>query len=257
MQIKTDGLTIRELNVGENDRIITLLTREKGVVRASARGARRVRSSILPSAQLLCYSNFTLYRGRDKYIIDEAEPIDFFMGLRADLRRLTLAQYFAQVCAYSVPEEEPAEEALRLTLNALHLLQGGKRPPALIKAVFEMRLLAAGGFMPDLVACKGCGSYEEDLMYLFPRAGVIACPRCAADPEFMRTLPSRERCPLSRGALAALRHIVYADFERLFSFTLPEPALGELARASERCLLTNMDRSFAALDFYHTLDGEA
>jgi DNA repair protein RecO (recombination protein O) len=257
MQIKTDGLTIRELNVGENDRIITLLTREKGVVRASARGARRVRSSMLPSAQLLCYSNFTLFRSRDKYIIDEAEPVEFFMGVRADLCRLTLAQYFAQVCAYCVPEEEPAGEALRLILNALHLLQGGKKPPALIKAAFEMRLLSISGFMPDLVACKGCGSYEEDVMYFFPRAGVLACPRCLDDPEFMRALPSRERCPLSKGALAAMRHTVYADFERLFSFTLPAPALGELARASERFLVTNMDRSFTALDFYHTLDGGA
>ena len=63
MQIKTDGLIIRDLNVGEDDRIVTILTRSRGVVRASARGARRVKSRLSTATRLFCYSDFTLFKG--------------------------------------------------------------------------------------------------------------------------------------------------------------------------------------------------
>ena len=217
MQIKTDGLIIRELNVGEADRIVTILTREKGVVRASARGARSVKSRISPATQLLSHSGFTLFQGREKYIIDEAEPLHIFMGVRQDLDKLALAQYIAELTGALAPQEAEAEIYLRLALNALYLIETGKRPLGLIKAACGMRLLTIAGYMPDLVACRECGAYEADVMYLEPRKASLICAACS--PE------TPEGDPLSRGALAALRHTVYADFERLFAFSLPEAAL--------------------------------
>ena len=127
MQCKTDGLVIREINVGESDRIVTILTREKGVVRASARGARTVKSRVSPAVQVLTHSDFTLFRGRELYIIDEAEPLHFFLGVRQDLDRLALAQYFAQLMESLAPQEENAEIYLRLALNALYLVESARR----------------------------------------------------------------------------------------------------------------------------------
>lgn len=256
MQIKTDGITIRDLNVGEQDRILTILTREKGVIRASARGARRVRSQLLPATQLLCYAGFTLFRGKEKYIIDEAEPKEMFRGVLSSLDQLSLAQYFAQLCGFVVPEEEPAEIYLRLMLNALHLLESGKRPPELIKAAFEMRLLTVSGYMPDLVACRGCGSFEAEKMFFLPKSGEMICENClreGADTLAGTAAGYGEKAPLSRGALAALRHTVYADFEKLFSFSLPEKPMKELSWAAERYLLAQLERSFPTLEFYHGL----
>jgi DNA repair protein RecO (recombination protein O) len=247
MQIKTDGLVIRDLNVGESDRIVTILTREKGVVRASARGARIVKSHISPATQLLSHSDFTLYQGRDKYIINDAEPLDFFMGVRQDLDKLALAQYICELEGCIAPQEAEAEVYLRLALNALHLIDSAKRPLALIKFAIEMRLLTVSGYMPDLVACSGCGVYEDDVMYFAPHSAGILCSKCHAE--------GANDDPLSKGALAALRHTVYADFERLFSFTLPQAALGQVARASEHYLLCCLERSFTTLEFYNGLAG--
>ena len=78
MQIETDGLVIMERQVGESDRLITVLTREEGVLRAFARKAKLLRSSKLSATQLLCYSRFLIYKGRDKYIIDDAQPVEVF-----------------------------------------------------------------------------------------------------------------------------------------------------------------------------------
>lgn len=123
MRLTTEALIIRENNnIGEADRFVTALTRELGVVRASARGARNLKSRNASATQLLSYSRLSLYKGREKYIIDDAQPIQVFFDLRSDLEKLALAQYFCELAGLLAPQEEPAEDILRLMLNALHLL---------------------------------------------------------------------------------------------------------------------------------------
>ena len=84
MQINTDGLIIREQSIGESDRLVTVLTREQGILRAFVRGAKAMKSRSASSTQLLCYSRLSIYEGREKYIIDEAEPIEVVFSLRTD-----------------------------------------------------------------------------------------------------------------------------------------------------------------------------
>ena len=166
------------------------------------------------------------------------------MGARNDLVKLSAAQYFCELCGALAPVEEPSEPYLRLILNSLHLLEASKRPVRLIKAVFEMRILTLSGYMPDLVACRGCGAYEDETMYFYPLDGSLRCGKCR--------VPGRS-LPLSAGALAALRHSVYADFERLFSFTLTGDSLNEFSAAAEDFLLCRTERTFPTLEFFKSL----
>ena len=83
MQINTDGLIIREQSIGESDRLVTVLTREQGILRAFVRGAKAMKSRSASSTQLLCYSRLSIYEGREKYIIDEAEPLRIFFDLKS------------------------------------------------------------------------------------------------------------------------------------------------------------------------------
>lgn len=253
MQIKTDGLIIRDLNVGEDDRIVTILTRSRGVIRASARGARRVKSRLSTATRLFCYSDFTMFKGRDNYIIDDAQPLEFFLGVDKNLEGLALAQYFAQVSAALAPQEEDAQPFLRLMLNSLNFIKIGKRELKQVKAVFELRILTMAGYMPDIVACKSCGAYEADDMFLDPLTGTLLCCDCLSLGK--KAAPGSLR--LSKGALAAMRHIAYSDFEKLFSFSLPGKALSELSAACEAYLKNQLERSFPTLDFYNTVaDGK-
>lgn len=250
MPLTTDALIIRENNnIGEADRFITALTREKGVVRASARGARNLKNRHASATQLLCYSRLSLIEGRDKYIIEDARPLRVFFELRQDIGRLALAQYFCELAGVLAPRDEPAEADLRLMLNALHYVAQG-RDPRQIKAVTELRMLTLAGFMPDLTACTGCGAAEGAPMWLLPGEGVLLCGTCAGQGG--RPLPDGA-IPLDATVLAAMRHIVYAAFDRLFAFTVPETAAAALAQASERYLLHQLGRSFRTLDFYHTV----
>jgi DNA repair protein RecO (recombination protein O) len=246
MQINTDGLVIREQTVGESDRLVTLLTRDAGIIKAFARQAKNIKNSKTSATGLLCYSSFSIYKGKEKCMIDEARPKELFFGLRDDIGRLALAQYFCELAGVLAPEEAPAEEYLRLILNALFFLSKNARPQLLLKAVVEMRMLSFSGYMPDLLYCRDCGCYEAERMFFFPDQGMLLCGNCGSSRQ-------EASISLSRGELTALRHTVYADFDKLFSFQLPAEGLKRLAMASESYMMHTLQRRFATLDFYRQM----
>lgn len=242
MKLTTDALIIRENNtVGESDRFVTALTRDHGVIRASVRRARQLNNRNSSATQLLCYSRLSLYKGREKYIVDDAEPLQVFFEVRDQLDKLALAQYFCELAGVLAPAEEEAEEELRLLLNALHYLSVGTRSLPLIKAVTELRLLCRAGYMPAVTQCAECGT--GDCTRFSPLRGVLYCEQHGGT----------DTLKLSAGALAALRHIVYAPFEKCFAFLLPEADAAMLGNAVERFLLAQLNRGFNTLDFYHSL----
>lgn len=242
MKLTTDALIIRENNtLGESDRFVTALTRDLGVIRASVRSARQLKNRNGSATQLLCYSRLSLYKGREKYIVDDAEPLQVFFEVRGDLEKLALAQYFCELAGVLAPAEEEAEEELRLLLNALHYLSVGTRPLPLVKAVTELRLLCKAGYMPAVAQCPQCGT--EDCTRFSPLRGEVTCEQHGG----------ADTLPLSAGVLAALRHIVYAPFEKCFAFSLPEADTAALGNAVERFLLAQLNRGFHTLEFYHSL----
>ena len=78
MLLNTEGLILKEQNIGESDRLVTVLTRQQGLMRAFVRGAKRIKNRNASSTQLLCYSRLSVYRGKEKNVIDEAEPLEVF-----------------------------------------------------------------------------------------------------------------------------------------------------------------------------------
>lgn len=251
MRTDAEGLVIKESRVGESDRLVTVLTKQKGILRAFVQRAERTKSGKLSATRLFSYSRFTIFEGRDKYIIDDAQPIEIFFGLRKDIETLALGQYFCELAGELAPEGNEAENFLRLMLNALYILENGKRPPLVVKAAVEMRILSFAGYMPDLICCSECGAYEADMMYFFPLEGKIVCDKCINDGA------KGQSFPLRRGAMTAMRHTVYADFKKVFNFTLSNGALKELSRASEAYMLNTVGKNFKTLEFYHQMTGKA
>ena len=243
MLINTTGLVIREHKVFDSDRRIVILTPDRGLITAFADGALRLKSKSAAATGLLCYSNFTLYHGKHTYKVNEASAVNVFFRLREDIIKLTLAQYFCELCENLAPEEENASEYLRLALNALYLLAEEKRPGLLVKAAVELRILILSGYMPELTSCRECGETQSNFWFDFD--GGISCQSCASG--------NKKTVPLSKGTLAALRHIVFAEFERVFSFSLPQNTLEELAFIVEQFLLVQTECAFKTLDFLKTL----
>ena len=241
MRLNTDGLIIKETNVGDADRFVTVLTRDMGVIRAFVRGARSIKSRSLSATQLLGYSRLSVFMSRDTYVIDEAEPIEVFFGVRGDFTRTSLAMYFCELISELAPEGNDSQEILSLALNTLYKLSNNKLPTHQLKAIFEMRLLSLTGYMPALVGCEHCGKYSDDTMYFDVEHSQLYCSSCK---------PSQHTFALGVGVVTALRHICLSDPEKVFSFTLSAAGLKSLSEISEIYLLARTQRRYKSLDLY-------
>ena len=243
MFLKTDGLVVRQVNYKDNDQILTVLTKEHGLMTLKARGVRSRSSRLKGACQLLAYSEFTVFENRGFHTIDEANAIQMFPELRTDIELLSLASYFAQVAEILSQEDMPNPELLSLTLNALYALCRRLCTPELVKAAFELRAACLGGYTPELSGCAVCGDPEPDRFDV--RGGILCCASCSAGEGL--------RLPVSPGSLAAMRYLVSCDARRLFAFRLEGRAVKELCDLAETYLQTQLERGFYTLDFYKSL----
>ncbi|MBQ2330619.1 MAG: DNA repair protein RecO [Oscillospiraceae bacterium] len=246
MYIKTKGLVLRDAPYKESSRILTVLTDTEGKITVNARGAKRKGSKNAGAAQLLGFSELTLFHERGRYTLTESHPIELFEGLREDVALLSLGVYFAELMEAVSDEDIPNPEILSLGLNALYALSEGKNNSALVKAAFELRLSCLAGFEPSLYGCSVCGREESESPLFDLEGGVLTCRACAEG-----TLS--ERMTLSPSVLRAMQYIVGAEAKRLYSFTVSEKTLSELSRVAEAYLLTQLGTEFRSLDFYKSV----
>lgn len=240
----TEGLVIKEINVGESDRLVTLFTREYGILKAFAPGAKSIKSKKGTATSLLTYSNFTIQRKKDTMRIMEASPISVFFSLGSDIEILSISQYFCELCLYFAQPEIKNEEMLRLVLNSLHFLTKEKRYPPLIKAITELRMSTLSGYAPNLIACENCGRFEDDIMFFDFSEGTLCCKECTPKPNAVS---------VDLSVLSAMRHIVYSEFKKLYSFEVSEKTADRLSQITQRYIMLQSDQRFSALELYLTI----
>lgn len=239
---------IRERNVGESDKFIDVLTDELGVIEISVRGARKGTSKSSSATQIFAYSLFCVNKRGDRYYLNSSEPIKIFYGLRENIERLSLAMYFADIIKFTVSSEAPSGNILRLFLNSLHMLANEKRDEALIKAIFELRIMTKLGFMPSIAVCEDCAIYEAEKFYFILDAGILKCSNCASElNQYSRVYM------LTPSTLKAMRHIVFSELDSLFSFNLKGDSLKLLGQITEEYLILHTDIRLKTLDFYKQL----
>ena len=243
MYLKVNGLVLRSTEYKDADSILTVLTKEHGLMTLKARGVRRNSSSLKSACQLLTYAEFTVNEMRGFHSITEASPIEMFVELRDDIELLSLASYFAQAAEVLSQEDSPDPAMLTLTLNSLYALGKLHKPQDLVKAAFELRAACLAGFFPELQSCAVCGGLTPDRFSV--SGGAAVCSTCRGVEGL--------RLPMSASTLAAMRYIVGCDAKRLFSFELTGPSRKELADLAETYLVTQLERGFYTLDFYKSL----
>ena len=244
MQITLNGIVVKEQTVGD-DRLVHLLTDDLGIVSAFARGAKKPRSQFASTTEFLCYGRLVLFSYRDNYTINSADCENSFFKLRHDLDKLSLAYYISDLACELAPREEPAKEYLSLVLNTLHMLCNTDKSLKQIKALFELRIMSLAGFMPDLTACESCGLFEGEMMFSIQK-GALICKECNQTMQ----QPADMMPPAT---LAAMRHIIYSEPKKLFSFNITDNALEILAATCEQYTLCHLDKTFKTLNFYHSL----
>ncbi len=241
--LKIKGIVTREVNFGETDKILAVLTAEHGIISVSVKGARKGKSGVAAAASLLCYSEFTLYKGKTMYSANDINICESFYEIRNDLDAYFYACYFCEIVNAIAQEEDESEDLLKLFLNSLYYLT--RKNKNLIKSIFEMRSMMYSGVAPCVNVCVICNKeFEEEreaATFSYGHSGIV-CKSCICTEQGevadVKIIPS---------TALALRHIVFAKVEDVFSFGVSEPVQKELSAITEEYVRVCTDKTFKSL----------
>ena len=156
MLTTTEGTVISLREQGDNDRIIKVLSPEKGLIEITVKGAKKQNSSGNAASQLFACSRLCYNERKGRYYLNSSEPVKTFYGLRLDMKKLSLASYFSEIISYTVTEGQSARDIYRLFMNCLYMLSEKDVSCEFVKFIFEMRITADLGLMPGLLGCAEC-----------------------------------------------------------------------------------------------------
>lgn len=194
---RTEGLTLRKSPLGEADLIITLYSKDRGKIRAVAKGARRSVSKLVGHLEPLTRVQLSLSLGRSLDVITQAQVLSNFNPLKEDLSAITKGLYVAELVDGFGSEEQSNPAIYDLALGTLEAIAGDPESELPLR-FFELRLLLASGLMPELYDCVQCRQPVAPGSHRFsPNVGGVLCPDC--DP------PEAQIRPLSLRALKVLR----------------------------------------------------
>lgn len=252
---KTEGVVLRSRDFGEADKIVTVLTADRGKIEAVAKGARRPRSRLVGATQLCTHMAVLCFRGRSLDTLSQAEIRDSFRTLREDLLKLAHASYFAELVDQMVQDEDPHPTLLPLVLVTLHLLQAlppdDRRGMDSVRRMFELRLLAELGYRPRLDACAGCGGpafpeagADGAAAYFSPQLGGLTCPDCRGEAGGVR---------VSRGAVETMRRLLDGDPRRAPQLRWDAAIGRELQQVLRDYIGQRVERRLKSADFLESL----
>lgn len=199
------GIVVGGLDYGEADRIVTLLTRERGRLKGIARNAKKSRRRFGAALDLLTKVEvrFVERAGADLARLEGCDVVDAYAGLKEDLGRLTTGSYAAELAREAAPDEERSEALFDLLDAFLRRLARGPFDPGLVRQ-FEVRALAVLGWRPELGRCAVCGApLPEDRPVAFsPARGGAVCASCGGPREWVLSPGTRR---MLEAALAGQR----------------------------------------------------
>lgn len=202
--LRVEGVVLQHSDWGEADRLLSVFTRELGKVRMVAKGVRKPRSRKAGHVEPFTRSALLLARGRDLFILTQAEAIDPYNAVKEDLVGLGYAAYIIELLSSFTYENEENRDLYRLLVNTLTRLNRDD-DPTLVIHYFEIRLLDLVGYRPQLFTCARCEApiLPVDQFFSALQGGVM-CPKCG------RSSPDAR--PISVDALRYLRHFQRSSY---------------------------------------------
>lgn len=240
-QIKTKGIVLVENNLGDYDKILTILTPGMGKISCGAKGARRPKSLLMAGTQFLCFADYLIYKGSDTYSINSCETIEFFYNIRTDLDKYKYAVHITKIILDVTNENENSYRTLQLFLNTLYTISETDKNLDLILAIFKLRLMCILGFKPQVEKCTNCG-IEEDIKYFSLKDNGFKCSSCGrSDKSAIEIMPV---------TVDAIKYITLAPAKKIFSFNVPEESIKELEIISKLYLNEKLEKEYKLEDIF-------
>lgn len=235
--VNTDAIVLRTYNLAEADRIAVCLTRSAGLVRAVAKGARRMKSRFGAALEPFTIIRLAFYEreNRELVSISNAEIVKSHFNLAGQLEASEILAYMAELVGDFAPPHEANEKLFRMVTACVDALETSAAPPRLILRYFEVWLLRLAGLFPDVRSCAECGARlgESDAAYLDVEVN-SHCQKCSHGPA-TRLLPETQR------TLIATQQLPPLDFAIRFK-DLSEESEGQIAALTHRLIVRALER---------------
>lgn len=248
--VKMTGIVLSATNIGEFDKRVVILTKERGKIAAFARGARKMGSPYTAACQSFAYGTFTIFEGKN-YNLNGVEIEDYFPEIREDIGKLYRGLYFCEMADYFTVEGNDELAILQLLYLSLVALRKGVIGDELVQVVYEIKLLAYFGLMMETFCCAGCGRQKEEkkepfLTHFCSEKGGVVCESCAK--KLTNTFPILE------ATLYTLQYIVSQPVTKLYHFQVTPGVLRELKQISANYRKVHVNHAFKSLEFLDVMD---
>ncbi len=200
--------------IGEYDRRVVILTRERGKVSAFARSARKPGNRLMAPTSPFSFGQFKLYAGKSSYTMAEAEISNYFEALREDFVGAYYGMYFLEICDYYTRENNDETGMLKLIYQSLRALTSKAFSHKLVRSIFELKAVVINGEFPGVNQNAGL---QESTVY-------------------------------------TVDYIMRTPVEKLYSFTVSEEVLRELGIFCKRLCAKTFDRNFKSLEILENLE---
>lgn len=232
------GMVLNVMPIGDYDKRITLLTKERGKITAFARGARRANSQLLAATNPFSFGEFELFEGRSSYTVAKASIQNYFRELTADFTVTYYGFYFLEFAEYYCQENNDEREMLKLLYQSLRALISPSYDNRLVRIIFELKALAVNGVGPNVFSCMKCGKKDE-LSWFSVRRGGIFCADCRKEVP--------DAVCLNESTLYTMQYVTASSIEKLYTFTLSENVLVELQKIMKQYFERYVEHSFKSL----------
>ena len=209
------GMVLSAAPVGDYDKLVVLLTRERGKIRAFARGARRPGSALMAAANAFAFGEFQIYEGRTSYTMSQASIQNYFGELMTDFEGACYGQYFLEFSDYYTRENADGSDFLKLAYQSLRALLVPSLPRKLVRYIYELKAMTYSG----------------------------ECPQTFEQFSDWNLNPSTEY---------ALQYVVAASVEKLYTFLLTEEVFAEFARVVTWLRKHYVEHRFKSLEILET-----
>lgn len=236
--IKATGIIIKQTEFGETNRMLSIFTKEFGIISASVYGAKSIKSSKGAASQFLCFAEFELSKGNSAlYTVYSATAVESFYPIYEDIEKLALASYLCDITYFALGSGNKDEKVLSLLLNTLYALAYNNISLNKAKCVYELKLMSYTGYTPVLAKCVKCGN-TKDLVGFSQAYGGLMCSKCNANATV-----------ITKSALDAMNYIVLCDNKKIFSFSITEKLLSVIGKITEEFVRQQLDMDFASLAY--------
>ena len=214
-----NGIVLRTVDYKESDRILSVFTKEKGLVTIGARGCRRQGSKLAACSAQFTYGELEVNVRAGKLQLASATLLESFYPIRESYEQLCSATVIAKTCERVLSEGIANEPLFLLVYNSLSLIAYGDNDPIDIELCYLAKLLRLGGYTPVLTSCVRCGKdlRGESAVRFSPALGGCVCAGCGSGYDVFTAL-----------SMEALRRMLMIDVADMRKVRLPDAVRSEL-----------------------------